>query len=151
MAHWLLTVTLRWKYAGIQLLVPALWQLSQLGMLTPVSNWFGMWLDVRPLAIVPLWQVAHWAVTTCCVWFQVDGVHAFTVWQAMQFAVVGRWLAFLPLAVLPLWQLAQLVAGVKRLWFGRVVESQLAVELWQFSQVPVTPAWMAVFGFAVWP
>src|SRR6059058_5742792 len=110
-----------------------------------------MWLGVLPLAVLPLWQFEHWFATGTCVWFQVEGFHVTTVWQATQFAVVGMWVAVLPVALLPLWQAVQLVAAVNRLWSGLVVDSQLAVERWQFSQLPVTPACVGVFGFAVRP
>ena len=118
---------------------------------TPLIAWLGIWFAVLPLASVPLWQVEHWFATGCWVWFQREGCQAVVVWQAMQFAVVGMCTAGLPLALLPLWQLAQTVAVVKVLWFGLVVDCQLAVELWQFSQLPVTPVCVAVLGLAVCP
>lgn len=63
----------------------------------------------------PLWQVEHWFATVTCVWLNLVGVHAVTLWQLKQPAVVGTWLPALPVAVLPLWQLAQLVAAVNML------------------------------------
>ena len=54
------------------------------------------------------------------------------------------------MAPLPLWQLAQLVAAVNLLWSGLAAD-QLAVDLWQVSQLPVTEAWTAVAGLLVRP
>ena len=48
--HWLLTDTLAWNLAGVQAAKPALWQLSQLVMATPVSAVYGMCVAGRPSA-----------------------------------------------------------------------------------------------------
>src|SRR5205085_5402417 len=107
-----------------------------------------MWLGVLPLAVLPLWQLEHWLATGICVWFQVEGFHVTTVWQAMQFAVVGMWVAVLPRALVPLWQPEQLVAALNRLWSGRA-DIQLTVERWQSPQLVVTPACTGVMGLPV--
>ena len=61
-----------------------------------------------------MWQLAHWAITTCWLWFHRLGFHALTRWQLMQLTLVGMWPAPLPVTPpVPLWQLAQLVAAVK--------------------------------------
>jgi hypothetical protein len=65
----------------------------------------------------PLWQDAHCAVTTVCVWFQELGFQALTLWQLKQLVrPTGMCVALLPVAVLPLWQEAQLVLALKPLW-----------------------------------
>ena len=114
-AHWLDTDTLAWNCPGFQLLVPPLWQLSQLPIDTPLKDLYGMWLAVTPLAggKPPLWHVAHWLATAIWLWFHVLGFHPATVWQLTQFTLVGMCCAVLPVAALPLWQLLQLVADVK--------------------------------------
>ena len=62
----------------------------------------------------PVWQLAHWFVTTTCVWFHLLGFQPLVLWQAMQFvAPTGMCAAGLPVALLPLWQLLQLVAALK--------------------------------------
>jgi hypothetical protein len=53
------------------------------------------------------------------------GLKAVTLWQLMQFRLVGMWLEVLPVAVDPLWQLAQLVAVVNRLWSGFAPNQEL--------------------------
>jgi hypothetical protein len=81
--------------------------------------------------------VEHWLVTGIWLWFHLVGFHAVVLWQLTQLTVVGIWVAILPLAALPLWQVVQLVAAVKRLWSG-FPPAQVAVDLWQLSQLPVT-------------
>ncbi len=151
LAHWVDTETLLWKLAGVQLLVPALWQLSQLAIDTPLRLLYGMWLADSPLAggKPPVWQLAHWLATGVCVWFHLLGFQPVTLWQLMQLAVVGMCVEVLPAAELPLWQLVQLVALLNRLCSG-FDPDQVLVDLWQFSQV-VWPLWMAVAGRAVAP
>jgi len=56
-----------------------------------------------PVAVVPLWQVAHVPGATP-VWLKVAGVQADVLWQLSHEAVVGRWVVGLPVAVVPLWQ-----------------------------------------------
>ena len=58
--------------------------------------------------------------------------------------------AGLPAALLPLWQVVQLVAALKVLWSTRA-PAQVVVLLWQLSQLPVTPLWVAVVGLPVAP
>jgi hypothetical protein len=60
-AHCVDTETLVWKAPGFQLAYPPLWQLSQLETDTPLSDLYGMWLAVGPLAggKPPVWQVLH--------------------------------------------------------------------------------------------
>jgi hypothetical protein len=53
-------------------------------------------------------------------------------------------------ALLPLWQLPQLVAIVKVLW-STFAPDQVLEDLWQFSQLPVTDACVAVAGLPVSP
>jgi hypothetical protein len=86
-----------------------------------------------------VWQVPHWLATTIWVWFHLLGVQPVTLWQVPHVAVVGIWLGALPVAVDPLWQVAQLVATVNVLW-STFAPAQLAVVLWQLSQLPVTVA-----------
>ena len=97
----------------------------------------------------PLWQVEHWWATTIWLWFHLVGFQPVTLWQLMQFTVVGRWLPVLPTAALPLWHVVQLVALVNRLWSG-LPPDQVLVDLWQVSQT-VWPLWMAVAGLPVAP
>ena len=97
----------------------------------------------------PLWQVEHWLVTLCWVWFHLVGFQEVVLWQLTQLSVVGICWVFLPEAAEPLWQEEHTVALVKRLW-STLAEAQLLVDLWQFSQV-VWPLWMAVAGLAVRP
>jgi hypothetical protein len=107
---------------------------------------YGTWLLGLPSAggKPPVWQLAHCAVTVVCVWFQVLGLNATTVWQLMQLTEPdGMCPLGLPTALLLLWQLAQLVAAVKLLWSGFAPVHPLV--LWQLSQL-VTPEWMAVAG-----
>ena len=93
-----------------------------------------------------MWQLAHWLVTATWVWFHLVGVHPPTPWQLKQLvAPTGTWFADLPGAALPLWQLAQLVAALKPEWSTFALD-QLAVDLWQLSQLPLTPAWSAFDG-----
>ena len=75
-------------------------------------------------------------VTATCVWLNLVGVQALTLWQLKQLAVVGTWLLALPVAVLPLWQLVQLVAVVKVLW-STFAPVHTVVDLWQVSQAAV--------------
>jgi hypothetical protein len=82
----------------------------------------------------------------------VVGFHAVTLWQLVQFKdPVEICVPDLPAAAAPLWQLAQLVEELKVLWSGFCVDCQLAVEIWQLSQLPVTPLCTAVLGFCVAP
>ena len=93
-----------------------------------------------------MWQLAQRAATVTCVWFHLVGVQPPTPWQLEQFvAPTGTWLPDLPDAALPLWQLAQLVAALKPEWSTFALD-QLAVDLWQLSQLPLTPAWSAFDG-----
>ena len=50
LAHCAETDTLVWNCPGVQLLVPDLWQLSQLVMATPDKDWYGMWFMGFPSA-----------------------------------------------------------------------------------------------------
>ena len=54
-----------------------------------------------PLAVDPLWQVAHVPGATP-VWLNVAGFHAVVRWQVSHAAVVGMCVAGLPLAAEPL-------------------------------------------------
>ena len=134
-AHCVLSETLLCTEAGLQLVVPPLWQLSQLVMETPLKLLYGMWLAPTALAggKPPLWQLAHWLATGICVWFHFVGFQPVTLWQLMQFTLVGMWVAALPTAALPLWQLVQLVALVNKLWSG-LAPTQVVVDLWQVLQ-----------------
>ena len=105
-------------------------------------------MALRPSAggYPPVWHDAHCAVTVSCVWFHLVGVQPLTVWQLAQLVLpTGMWLPDLPVALLPLWQLAQLVAVVKPLW-STLADDQLLVDLWQLSQLPLTPACSALPG-----
>ena len=81
----------------------------------------------------------------------MDGSQVDVPWQLKQLVPVGIWLADLPEAVAPSWQEAQLVLLLKPLWSGRAVVAQVEVLLWHDSQLPVTLAWIALLGLAVWP
>jgi len=61
LAHCVLTDTEAWKRAGVHDEKPLLWQLSQLVIAAPASDWYGMWLALRPSAggKPPLWQLEH--------------------------------------------------------------------------------------------
>ena len=59
-----------------------------------------------PVAVEPLWQVAHEPGATPA-WLNVAGFHAVVLWHASQACVVGTWAAVFPVAVDPLWQFAQ--------------------------------------------
>jgi hypothetical protein len=119
-AHWVDSETLLWNLLGVQLLVPPLWQLSQLVIDTPLRLLYGMWLDVTPLAggKPPVWQVEHWLATGTWVWFHLAGFQPVTLWQLMQLTDVGMCVAALPTAALPLWHVVQLVAEVNKVWSG---------------------------------
>ncbi len=67
-------------------------------------------------------------------------------------AGTGMWVAGLPRAVTPLWQVSQV--PVPTALAGLCVNctlSQLAVERWQASQLPVMAAWVVLAGLAVRP
>jgi hypothetical protein len=49
-AHWVETVTLLCRRAGVHDAKPLRWQVSQLVMGVPVMSWYGMWLAERPSA-----------------------------------------------------------------------------------------------------
>ena len=54
-----------------------------------------------PVAVVPLWQVAH-VPGAMPVWFMVAGFQPAVLWQLSQVCVVRMWLADLPVARVPL-------------------------------------------------
>ena len=103
-AHCVDTDPLAWNLPGSELVVPPLWQLSQLAIDTPLRDLYGMWLAVGPLAggKPPVWHVEHWFATAIWLWFHVVGFQPVVVWQLMQFTEVGKCAAVLPVAVLPL-------------------------------------------------
>jgi hypothetical protein len=115
-AHWLVSAMLACSLAGVQAAKPALWQVSQLAIATPVRRSYGVCVTGRASAggFAPLWQVLHCPAAATCVWLKLVGFQPVTVWQLRQLAVVGMCVAGLPLALTP-WQLAQLVAAVKPL------------------------------------
>jgi hypothetical protein len=85
---------------------------------------------------VPVWQVAHWAVTVTWVWLKAVGFQGCVgLWQAKQLVLpTGTWVLFLPVTPpVPLWQDTQLVAALKVAWSTLPVD-QVVVDLWQFSQ-----------------
>jgi hypothetical protein len=113
----------------------------------------GVWLEFLPSAggKLPVWQLAHWALTGIWVWSQRLGFQPVGEWQVPQLALpTGMWALPLPLAPpLPLWQLAQSVAALYLLW-STLVPDQLLVERWQSSQT-VCAACTVLFGFRpVW-
>ena len=63
-------------------------------------------IELLPLAVVPLWQVAQVPGTTL-LWPVVAGFQPVVRWQVSHEAVVAIWLEFLPFAVVPLWQVSQ--------------------------------------------
>ena len=94
---------------------------------------------------VPVWQLAHCAVTGTCVWLKRLGFQAVVVWQLMQLVVpTGMCVVGLPVAPVPLWQVVQLVADVKVLW-STLAPVQVVVERWQFSHT-VWPTCTVVVG-----
>jgi hypothetical protein len=96
---------------------------------------------------VPVWQLAHCAVTGTCVWLKLLGFQVVVPWQLAQLVVpTGTWLVDLPVAPLPLWQPVQLVAAVKVLW-STLAPVQVVVLRWQFSHT-VWPTWTVVLGLA---
>ena len=111
-----------------------------------------MWLPSLPSAggYVPVWQVAHCAVTGTWVWLKRLGRQPVVVWQLMQLvAPTGMCRSPLPVALMPLWQPVQLVAAVKVLWSTRA-PAHVVVDRWQVSHT-VCPRWMAVLGLiAAW-
>ena len=93
-----------------------------------------------------MWHEAHLAATATWVWLNLLGVQPVVLWQLKQLVLpTGTWVADLPLAELPSWQLAQLVLALKLLW-STLASDQLLVVLWQLSQLPLTLAWIGVFG-----
>ena len=84
------------KVAGFQAVVR--WHWSQAAVV-------GMWPLFLPVAVEPLWQVAHEPAVTE-LWLNVAGFHPVVRWQLSHAAVVGTWELFLPVAVEPLWQVA---------------------------------------------
>ena len=59
-----------------------------------------MWFAGLPVALVPLWQLAHAPVTLA--WSNLTFVQLVVMWQVSHPAVVGMWLAGLPVAAAPL-------------------------------------------------
>ena len=59
------------------------------------------WLVGLPVALLPLWQVAH-EPGAIPVWVKFAGFHAEVRWQASQDCVVATCLVDLPVALLPL-------------------------------------------------
>ena len=55
-----------------------------------------------PVALVPLWQLAHSLTMPVCV--NDAGFHVAVPWQAPHSAAVAMCVACLPVAVVPLWQ-----------------------------------------------
>ena len=93
-----------------------------------------------------MWQLTHWAVTLTWVWFHFDGVQPLTLWQLKQpVEPTGMCVADLPVAAVPLWHDAQFVVALNTVW-STLADDQLLVDLWQLSQLPLTPAWMALDG-----
>jgi hypothetical protein len=69
--------------AGSQVIVPLLWQVSQLAL---VLTWFA----VLALAIVPLWQLEQPVVTDTLAWNLAGSqVVVPLLWQVVQLAVVA--------------------------------------------------------------
>ena len=93
-----------------------------------------------------MWQLAHLAATVVCVWFHFDGAQPLVPWQLKQLVEpTGMCDGDLPVAVDPLWHDAQSVEALNPLW-STLAEDQLLVLLWQLSQLPLTPAWIAFDG-----
>jgi hypothetical protein len=125
-----------------------LWQVSQLADELAETDWYGMWVALRPSAggYPPVWHEAHLAATVTCVWLNLLGVQPVVLWQLKQLVdPTGAWVDGLPLALEPSWQLAQLVEALKPEW-STLAADQLLVDLWQLSQLPVTLAWIALPG-----
>ena len=65
---------------------------------------------------LPVWQVAHFAVTGTWVWSKRLGFQLEAEWQLAQLVLpTGMCEAALPVAPLPVWHLAQSVAALKLL------------------------------------
>ena len=104
-AHCAERLTLLCRLAGVQLVYPLRWQVSQLALAVAATNWYGVWVADLPSAggKAPLWQVAHWPDTATCVWLKLVGFHAVVLWQLMQLvADTGTCVPGLPVAALPL-------------------------------------------------
>ena len=101
LAHCVLTDTEAWKRAGVHDEKPLLWQLSQLVIAAPASDWYGMWLALRPSAGG---KPPHCAVTGTWLWLKLLGFQEPPVrWQASQLWLpTGTWVADLPVAREPL-------------------------------------------------
>jgi hypothetical protein len=118
------------KVAGFHAVV--LWHPSQACVV-------GTWAAGLPVAVEPLWQVAHEpGVTPACV--KVAGFQAAVRWHASQACVVGTWAAGLPVAVEPLWQVAH-EPGVTPACV-KVAGFQAAVR-WHASHAAVVTTWPA--------
>jgi hypothetical protein len=124
-----------------------LWQVSQLADADAATSWYGVWLALLPSAggKVPVWQLAHCAVTGTWVWLKRLGFQVVVVWQLMQLVVpTGMCVVDLPVALLPLWQVPQTVAVVNVLW-STLAPVHVVVERWQFSHT-VWPVCTVVVG-----
>lgn len=112
-AHCAVTLTWVWfQRVGFHPVVA--WQLAQLVAPT------GMWLPGLPVAVLPLWQLAHWVAEVKALWSTLPPVHEVKdLWQLSHCAVVARWLADLPSAggKDPLWQLAHWPTTGAWVWF----------------------------------
>ena len=84
-----------------------------------------------PVALVPLWQLAHDPVTAA--WSNVAGTQASVEWQSAHCALVAMWAAGLPVADVPLWQ--DVHVPLTALWSTRTFVH--AVLTWQSSHVLV--------------
>ena len=80
------------KLAGFHAVVR--WHWSQTAVV-------GIWPLFFPVAVEPLWHVAHEPAVTEP-WLKLAGFHAVVRWHWSQAAVVGMWPLFLPVAVDPL-------------------------------------------------
>ncbi len=99
-----------------------------------------------------MWQLAHCAVTTVCVWFQAVGRQLLKPWWQVSHdcaALTGMCWAALPVARWPLWQVLQ-VPGTTPAWSKLAAGIQAPVR-WQLSQEAVVGRWLRDLPEAVMP
>jgi hypothetical protein len=104
-----------------------------------------MWVEVLPVAFIPLWQAEHEPVTEA--WSKRVELHRLVVWHRSHELPLMICLDGLPVALEPLWQLKH--GPVTRPWSKRSA-AQLLVE-WQKWQVFTTGMWFAPLPLAILP
>jgi hypothetical protein len=102
----------------------------------------GMWLAGRPVAVVPLWQLAQLVAAVNVLWFTRAPAQPLVLWQLSQ-AVTPAWIGVFGLPTaggkLPLWQLAHWLVTDTLAW-KRAGAQAAKPPRWQLSQlVMATP------------